>query len=81
MKTTSTQQEILLMTGTKFAAREWADKIVKDKNKLSATESLETPAGMACWMKCFWSLLKNHRRKKTCPVAYTILQVIFRHRT
>ncbi len=45
MTTTSTQQEILLMTGTKFEAREWADKIVKDKNKLSATEHLED----ACW--------------------------------
>ena len=45
MKTKSTQQEILLMTGTKFSAREWAEKNVEDKNKLSATEQLED----ACW--------------------------------
>lgn len=45
MKTHSTQQEILLMTGTKFAAKEWAEKITEDKNKLSATEKLED----ACW--------------------------------
>ena len=45
MKTKSTQQEILLMTGTKFSAREWAEKIVEDKNKLSANEQLED----ACW--------------------------------
>ena len=45
MKTQSTQQEILLMTGTKFSEREWAEKIVDDKNKLSATEKLED----ACW--------------------------------
>jgi hypothetical protein len=45
MKTQSTQQEILLITGTKFSEREWAEKIVEDKNKLSATEKLED----ACW--------------------------------
>ena len=45
MKTQPTQQEILLITGTKFAAREWAEKITEDKNKLSATEQLEE----ACW--------------------------------
>ncbi len=31
MKTKSTQQEILLITGTKFSAREWAEKNVEDK--------------------------------------------------
>ena len=45
MKTAPTQLEILLMTGTKFSAREWAEKNVEDKNKLSATEQLEE----ACW--------------------------------
>ena len=45
MKTQPIQQEILLMTGTKFSAREWAEKNVEDKNKLSATEQLED----ACW--------------------------------
>ncbi len=45
MKTISTQQEILLITGTKFSAREWADKNAEDKNKLSDNEQLEE----ACW--------------------------------
>ena len=45
MKTQSIQQEILLITGTKFSSREWAEKNVEDKNKLSADEHLED----ACW--------------------------------
>lgn len=45
MKAQSTQQEILLITGTKFSEREWAEKIVEEKKKLSATEKLED----ACW--------------------------------
>lgn len=45
MKTRPTQQEILLMTGTKFSEREWAEKLVEDKNKLTASEKLED----ACW--------------------------------
>lgn len=45
MKARSTQQEILLMTGTKFSEREWAEKLVEDKNKLSAADKLED----ACW--------------------------------
>ena len=45
METRSTQQEILLMTGTKFSEREWAEKITEDKNRLSAIEKLED----ACW--------------------------------
>ena len=45
MKTIATQQEILLMTGTKFSAREWAEKNVEDKNKLSGSDQLEN----ACW--------------------------------
>ncbi len=45
MKTKFTQQEILLITGTKFSSRELAEKIVEEKNKLSAIEQLED----ACW--------------------------------
>lgn len=45
MKAQFTQQEILLMTGTRFSEREWAEKLVEDKNKLSSTEKLED----ACW--------------------------------
>ncbi len=45
MDATSTQQEILLITGNRFAEREWAEKIGDDKNKLTPTEQLEE----ACW--------------------------------
>jgi hypothetical protein len=45
MKARSIQQEILLMTGTKFAAKEWAEKNVEDNKKLSPSEQLEE----ACW--------------------------------
>ena len=45
MKTVSTQQEILLMTGTKFSARELVEKRVEDKQSLTAEEKLED----ACW--------------------------------
>ena len=45
MKTKSTQQEILLMTGTKFSEREWAEKNPDEKNKFSSMEKLEA----ACW--------------------------------
>lgn len=45
MKTPSIQQEILVITGTKFSAREWAEKNTEDNNKFSATEYLEN----ACW--------------------------------
>ena len=45
MKTIATQQEILLITGTHFSEREWAEKNVEDKNKLSGNEKLED----ACW--------------------------------
>ncbi len=45
MKTKSTQQEILLITGTKFSTREWAEKNADEKNKFSAAELLEE----ACW--------------------------------
>lgn len=45
MKAQTTQQEILLLKGTKFSEKEWAEKIVEDKNKLSASEKLED----ACW--------------------------------
>jgi hypothetical protein len=46
MKATSTQQEILLMTGTSFANRQSQDKSENDKSKtLSHMERLEE----ACW--------------------------------
>jgi hypothetical protein len=45
MKTNSTQQEILLLTGTTFSKREWAEKIIGQKNNLTEKEQLED----ACW--------------------------------
>jgi len=61
MKTRSTQQEILLITGTKFSARELAEKIVEDKNKLSATEQLED----ACWNGLLDEMLPELVQKTT----------------
>ena len=61
MKTTSTQQEILLMTGTRFSEREWAEKLVEDKNKLSATEKLED----ACWNGLLDEMLPELVQKTT----------------
>ncbi len=43
MKANSTQQEILLITGTSFASRQYSDK--EDNSKLNDTERLEN----ACW--------------------------------
>ncbi|MEO8412586.1 MAG: hypothetical protein ABI472_02965 [Ginsengibacter sp.] len=45
MKTDSTQQEILLLTGTSFSNREWCEKISGDTNHLTSKEQLEE----ACW--------------------------------
>jgi hypothetical protein len=61
MKTRSTQQEILLMTGTKFSLREWAEKNVEDKNKFSATEQLED----ACWNGLLDEMLPELIQKTT----------------
>ena len=61
METQSTQQEILLITGTKFSEREWAEKIVEDKNKLSAAEKLED----ACWNGLLGEMLPEIVQKTT----------------
>lgn len=45
MKTISTQQEILLITGSNFSAREWAETNADANNKLTPNEQLEN----ACW--------------------------------
>ena len=45
MKTDSTQQEILLVTGTTFAAREWSEKESSRESSLTEKEQLEA----ACW--------------------------------
>ena len=45
MKTDSTQQEILLLTGTSFSKREWCENIPGRNTNLSEKEQLE----QACW--------------------------------
>ncbi len=61
MKTQYVQQEILLMTGTRFSARELTEKNVEDKNKLSATEQLED----ACWNGLLDEMLPELIQKTT----------------
>ena len=61
METKSTQQEILLLTGTQFATRERAEKKVEDNNKLSAQELLED----ACWNGLLGELLPEIVQKTT----------------
>ena len=53
MKTNSTQQEILLLTGTTFSKREWIEKISGKKNNLTEIEQLEE----ACWNGLLHELL------------------------
>jgi hypothetical protein len=45
MKTNSTQQEILLMTGTSFSSRQWCEKNDAAQNQFTNKEQLQN----ACW--------------------------------
>ncbi len=45
MKTKSTQQEIMLLTGSSFAQKEWIEKNPETNKNLSKTDKLED----ACW--------------------------------
>ena len=45
MKKNNTQQEILLLTGTRFAQQQWVEKDVNEKSSFSAKDLLEK----ACW--------------------------------
>ena len=45
MKTNSTQQEILLMTGTSFSSRQWCEKPDPVQNHFTDKEQLQN----ACW--------------------------------
>jgi hypothetical protein len=45
MKTNSTQQEILLMTGTSFSSRQWCEKNDSAQNQFTDKEQLQN----ACW--------------------------------
>jgi hypothetical protein len=53
MKANSTQQEILLMTGTHFSSRQCCDKNDSNQNNLSEKEQLEE----ACWNGLFKEML------------------------
>ena len=61
MKTIPIQQEILLMTGTQFSTREWAEKNIEDKNKLSPADRLED----ACWNGLLADMLPELVQKTT----------------
>ncbi len=45
MKTNSTQQEVLLMTGTSFSSRQWCEKTDQGQNNFTNKEQLQN----ACW--------------------------------
>jgi len=45
MKTNSTQQEILLITGTSFSSRQWCEKNDTGQNQFTDKEQLQN----ACW--------------------------------
>jgi hypothetical protein len=45
MKKNTTQQEILLLTGTRFAQQQWVEKDANEKSSLSERDLLEK----ACW--------------------------------
>jgi hypothetical protein len=53
MKTTTTQQEILIFTNTRFSSREWVKKDDNEKNNLSSKEQLKD----ACWNGLITELL------------------------
>jgi hypothetical protein len=71
MKTKSIQQEILLLTGTKFSAREWAEKKAGDKNTLSPIEKLED----ACWNGLLYEMLPGIVKKTADGKKLTLWQI------
>jgi hypothetical protein len=57
MKATSTQQEILLMTGTSFSNRQSQEKSDSDKSgTFPKKKDWKKRAGMDCLKKCFRSI-------------------------
>ncbi|MGI8952577.1 MAG: hypothetical protein ACR2FN_13455 [Chitinophagaceae bacterium] len=71
MKTKFTQQEILLVTGTKFSQREWAEKNAEEKNKFSPTEQLEE----ACWNGALNELLPEIMEKNSKGKNLSLWQI------
>ena len=53
MKTKYTHQEILLMTGTSFSARQWSEKEPGRQNDLTEREQLEE----VCWNGLLYEML------------------------
>ena len=53
MKTTTTQQEILIFTNTRFSSRDWVRKDETEKNTLTPREQLKE----ACWNGLITDLL------------------------
>jgi hypothetical protein len=58
---TSTQQEILLLTGTSFSSRQWCGKDELEKSRLSEKERLEE----ACWYGLVKEMLPELFRQST----------------
>jgi hypothetical protein len=63
MKTTTTQQEILIFTNTRFSSREWVKKDENDKSNLSPKEQLKD----ACWNGLITELLPEICEKTYDP--------------
>ena len=74
MKTKTINQEILLMTTTTFACRDWCEKDVQSSKVLSA-EQLEE----ACWNGLLEELLPSYRKKVISPADHS-MQFIFGNR-
>jgi len=72
MKTTTTQQEILLMTNTTFSQRQLCQKDVSEHNKyLSRTEQLED----ACWNGLLDEMLPEIVKKSTAGKKLHLRQI------
>ena len=71
MKTKIVNQEILLMTTTTFAHREWCEKDVQRSKALSANEQLEE----ACWNGLLDELLPGIIEKSTSGKRLLLWQI------
>jgi len=72
MKTTSTQQEILLMTNTTFSQRQLCEKDLSYDNKnLSRTEQLED----ACWNGLLNEMFPEITEKSSAGKRFYLLQI------
>ena len=73
MEKTSTQQEILLLTGTKFSSRQWTEKDGSaDKEKLTEKERLEE----ACWFGLVKEMLPELFNHSDKPAKIFLWQIV-----